>query len=170
MVVDTAIYASLAFAGFVSEKWLPAVKSRVSPNHLGSGGLMDPIANMFSQIKNSVNANKQELSVSYSKAKTAILENLKKTGFIADYKIVKNEQQKYPSEINIKLKYENRRSALNDIKRVSKPGKRVYAKAGQLSKLLYGKADIILSTSKGVMSLREARKQGLGGEVICEVR
>lgn len=131
---------------------------------------MDPIANMFSQLKNSINATKQESFVSYSKAKVAILENLKKGGFIADYKVVKQENQKYPSEINIKFKYENRRSAITDIKRISKPGKRVYAKANQLGKLKYGKADVILSTSKGVMSLVEAKKHGLGGEVICEVR
>jgi len=130
---------------------------------------MDPISNMFSQIKNANAVSKKEVTVSYSKMKLAILEILKERGYIEDFAQIKQENQKYPAGIEVKLKYRGKETVLSNIKRISRPGRRVYAKANELPARLKGRTEILVSTSSGIMSGREARKKGLGGEIICEV-
>lgn len=130
---------------------------------------MDPIANMFSQIKNAIMASKKEVIVPYSKAKFAILGVFKKENLIEDFSEIKKEDQKYPAGIEVKLKFRGKESVFTNIKRISRPGRRVYVQAKDLSIRLRGRNRILVSTSSGVMSGYEARKKGLGGEIICEV-
>ncbi len=132
---------------------------------------MDPIANTFAQIKNAINASHKEVTVSYSKMKLAILAAFKKQGLIESYEEVKVEDQKYPAGIKIVLKFKesNKESVIRNIKRVSRPGRRVYVTATKIQSLKRGRAEVIISTSSGVMAGAEAQKKGLGGEVICEV-
>jgi small subunit ribosomal protein S8 len=130
---------------------------------------MDPIADSFVQLKNALKTSKKEITISYSKMKLAILETLKKQGFILDCQEVKNETQKYPI-IQVSLKYKNdREGAFDNIRRVSRPGRRVYLPSNKIGQAQRGKLDIIISTPQGVMSGKEARAKGLGGEVIGEV-
>ncbi len=130
---------------------------------------MDPIANSFTQIKNALNASQKEVYLSYSKLKLAILATLKHRGLIEDFKEEKSDEQKYP-KIKVVLKYKvNREAAFTNIRRVSRPGRRVYLATDKIAAAKRGKIDIILSTSQGVMSGTEAKAKGLGGEVIGEV-
>jgi small subunit ribosomal protein S8 len=132
---------------------------------------MDPIANSLVQIKNALAISKKEVTITYSKVKLAILDSLKRQGLIEDYKEVIVEDQKYPAGINITLKYRasDKESVINNIKRVSRPGRRVYVAATKIPTVKKGRVEVIISTSKGVMSGKEAYKKGLGGEIICEV-
>jgi len=131
---------------------------------------MDPIADSFTQIKNALATSKKEVIISYSKLKLAIFETLKKQGLIEDYQEIKVENQKYPAiKVLLKYKNNNREAAITDLRRVSKPGRRVYLSASKIASVASGKIDVILSTSQGVMSGRDARKKGLGGELIGEV-
>jgi len=132
---------------------------------------MDPIANSLVQIKNAISISKKEVTVTYSKVKLAILDSLKRQGLIVDYKEVIIEDQKYPAGINVILKYKdsNKESVISNIKRVSRPGRRVYVAATKIPTVKKGRVEVIISTSKGVMSGKEAYKKGLGGEIICEV-
>jgi len=130
---------------------------------------MDPIANCFTQLKNALKTSKKEVTISYSKMKLAILETLKEQGLISDYKEIKQESLKYP-EIQVTLKYKaNQQGAFENIRRVSRPGRRVYLTSNRISQAQRGKISIILSTPQGVMSGQDARKKGLGGEIIGEV-
>lgn len=133
---------------------------------------MDPVANMFSQIKNAINASSKEADISYSKLKIAILEILKNKGFIQDYQLIHNEDQKYPRAIKVAIKYKpkTKEPVFKDIKRISTPGCRIYAKSQDLNTYGRGRIDVLISTSKGIMSIHDARKLGLGGEIICEVK
>lgn len=131
---------------------------------------MDPIANSIVQIKNALAVNKKEVILAYSKMKLAILEVLKKQDLIQGYEEIKEEDQKYPAGIKVVLKYKsNQETLINDIKRVSKPGRRVYVTAAKVRQHQRGRAHIILSTSHGVMGGNDAIKKGLGGEIICEI-
>jgi len=130
---------------------------------------MDPIANCFTQLKNALRTSKKEVIVPYSKMKLAIFETLKEQGLISDYKEIKQESLKYP-EIQVTLKYKaNHQGAFDNIRRVSRPGRRVYLTSNRISQAQRGKISIILSTPQGVMSGQDARKKGLGGEIIGEV-
>jgi len=132
---------------------------------------MDPIADSFVQIKNAVQTSKKEVIVRYSKVKLAIFEALKKQGFIESFEEIKLEDKKYPVGIKVVLKYKsaNNEAVINNIKRVSRPGRRVYIAATKIPQLQKGRTEVIISTPNGVMNGREAFKKGLGGEVICEV-
>jgi small subunit ribosomal protein S8 len=132
---------------------------------------MDPIANSLVQIKNAISISKKEVTVTYSKVKLAILATLKRQGLIEDYKEVIVEDQKYPAGINVTLKYKdtNKESVISNIKRISSPGRRVYVAASKIPSVKKGRVEVIISTSQGVMSGKEAFKKGLGGEIICEV-
>ena len=132
---------------------------------------MDPIANSFVQIKNAIMTSKKEVTVTYSKIKLAIFAVLKNQGLIESYEEVKIEDQKYPAGIKVILKYKStsNEGAFNKLKRVSRPGRRVYVPATKIQSYRRGRAEVILSTSKGVISGAEALKKGLGGEIICEV-
>ena len=139
---------------------------------------MDPIANMFSQIKNAQAAQKERLVIPYAKIKLAILEILKNHRQIADFCVVekkhfhKKENSKAKksdliiNEIEIDLLQDN----FSDIRRISRPGRRVYASFTRIPRPKRAQALVIVSTSKGVFEGEEARKKGLGGEIIAEVR
>lgn len=130
---------------------------------------MDTIANMFTQLKNAGKVGKKEVVISYSKLSLAILAVLKNKGFIADFKTLKSEAQKYP-KILVTLSFKNNQElSFNDIRRVSRSGRRVYIGANRLHQIMRGKAEILISTSQGVMGGADAKRRGLGGEVLGEV-
>lgn len=123
----------------------------------------DPIADLLTRIRNAVQAGQEKTIVPYSYLKKAILEVLKKQHFVSDYKIVKNGPF---NEIEILFSPDHRQLSL---KRVSRPGQRIYIKNADIKSVVSGYGIAILSTSKGVLSGKEAKKLGLGGEYICEV-
>ena len=129
--------------------------------------MTDPIADMLTRIRNANQMRYKEVEVPASKMKTSIAEILKNEGYIADFKIKKNNVQDI---IVLNLKYgENKERVITGLKRISKPGLRVYAKAEELPRVLNGLGIAIISTSKGLMVDREARKQSLGGEVLAYI-
>lgn len=131
---------------------------------------MDHVAQMFSKIKNAANAHKKETPISYSKLNLAVLEILKEESLIEGYAEIKDSSKKYPAGITVKLKYKNKDEVtFQNIKKISTPGKRVYIKASKIRQAQRGKSEIILSTSQGLMSGKNANKKGLGGELIGEV-
>ena len=120
--------------------------------------MTDPIADMLTRIRNANTAGHAKVEIPASKMKKSIAEILKNEGFIKDFSVAQDNAQ---GTITVELKY--------GIKKISKPGLRVYAKADQVPKVLGGLGIAIVSTSKGVISDKEARKLGVGGEVICYV-
>ena len=129
--------------------------------------MTDPIADMLTRIRNANQMRYKEVEVPASKIKLSIAEILKNEGYIADYKIKKNNVQDI---IALNLKYgQNKERVITGLKRISKPGLRVYAKAEELPRVLNGLGIAIISTSKGLMVDREARKQSLGGEVVAYI-
>ena len=127
----------------------------------------DPIADMLTRIRNANQMRYKEVEVPASKIKIEIARILKDEGFIADYKIKKNDVQ---SIIVLSLKYGDRKErVITGLKRISKPGLRVYAKASELPRVLNGLGIAIISTSHGVMTDKEARKESLGGEVMAYI-
>ena len=127
----------------------------------------DPIADLLTRIRNANQMRYNEVVVPSSKMKLEIIEILKNEGYIASYKIDKNEVQ---DNIIITLKYgKNKERVISGLKRISKPGLRVYAKAEEVPTVLNGLGISIVSTSKGVMTGKEARKQNLGGEVLAYI-
>ena len=134
--------------------------------------MTDPISDMLTRLRNAVMAGHTLVAIPSSKMKVSIAEILKKEGFIEDFEVAEQEETKF-KVLRIKLKYvgdrRDRRSVISGLERVSKPGRRVYAKRTEIPWILSGLGVAILSTSKGVMSGRTARKEGLGGEVLCKV-
>jgi small subunit ribosomal protein S8 len=127
----------------------------------------DPIADMLTRIRNASSARHEKVLVPRSGLKIRIAEVLKDEGFIKDFTV---HQDGVQGAITILLKYSaDREPAISDIKRVSKPGLRRYVPTGSIPRVLNGMGIAILSTSKGVMVDREARKQKVGGELICTV-
>lgn len=123
----------------------------------------DPIADLLTRIRNAVKAKHSKTVVAYSKLKVAILEVLKKHKYIDDFKIIKVGNF---DQIEITLNEEH--TALH-LKRISKPGQRIYMKKGDLKPVLNGYGIGVISTPKGVMTTSDARKSGLGGELLCEI-
>ena len=129
--------------------------------------MTDPIADMLTRIRNANSVYHDKVEIPASKIKRAIAEILKLEGFVKDYEVVSDSKQ---GVIRVSLKYgANREKVITGIKRISKPGLRVYAKGDQLPRVLGGLGIAIVSTSKGIMSDKQARKEGLGGEVIAYV-
>jgi small subunit ribosomal protein S8 len=129
--------------------------------------LTDPVADMLTRIRNASSARHEKCLVPRSRLKVRIAEVLKEEGFIKDFLVHDEGPQ---GAITILLKYSaDREPAISDIKRVSKPGLRRYVPTGSIPRVLNGMGIAILSTSKGVMADREARKQKVGGELICTV-
>ena len=127
----------------------------------------DPIADLLTRMRNANQMRYNEVVVPSSNVKLRIVEILKEEGYIANYKIEKNEVQ---DNIIITLKYENNKErVISGLKRISKPGLRVYAKAEEIPTVLNGLGISIISTSKGIMTGKEARKENLGGEVLAYV-
>ncbi len=129
--------------------------------------LSDPIADMLTRIRNANSANKATVSMPSSKKLTEIARVMKEEGYIADYVV---EPGKPHDDLVITLKYGERRSkVIRGLRRVSKPGLRIYAGCKDLPRVLGGLGIAIISTSKGVMCDRDARKAGVGGEVIAYI-
>lgn len=126
----------------------------------------DPIADMLTRIRNANQVRNKEVEIPSSKMKLEIARILKEEGFVVDYKIKKDDLQEY---IVMALKYNNKERVITGLKRISKPGLRVYAKAEELPKVLNGLGIAIISTSKGVMTDKQARNQKFGGEVLAYV-
>ena len=127
----------------------------------------DSIADMLTRIRNANQMRYQEVSVPASNLKVSLAKILKEEGFIEDYKMVNDDVQ---GTILLTLKYgQNKERVITGLKRISKPGLRVYAKAGEVPKVLNGLGIAIISTSHGVMTDKEARKENLGGEVLCYI-
>ncbi len=129
--------------------------------------LTDPIGDMFSRIRNGQMRSLNSVDIPSSNFRQNILKILKNEGFIKDYYIEKTENNKVSLKIN--LKYYEGNPVIKEIKRISKPGRRVYSRASSISKVMNGLGLAILSTPKGVMSDTEARKNNIGGEIICKV-
>ena len=129
--------------------------------------LTDPIGDMFSRIRNGQMRSLDSVNIPSSNFRRNILEILKSEGFIKDFYIEKSENNKISLKIN--LKYYEGNPVIKEIKRISKPGRRVYSRASSIPKVMNGLGLAILSTPKGVMSDVEARKNNVGGEIICRV-
>lgn len=129
--------------------------------------MTDPIADMLTRIRNAVRVERPFVEMTVSKVKRGVAEVLKREGFIWGFEEVEEAPAK---NLRIELKYgPSGEQVIRHIKRVSKPGRRVYSNAKDLRPVLNGQGITILSTSRGVLSDREARQQNLGGEVLCEV-
>ncbi len=129
--------------------------------------VIDPIADLLTRIRNANQMRYNEVVVPSSKIKLEIVKILKDEGYITNYKIEKNDVQ---DNIIITLKYgANKERVISGLKRISKPGLRVYAKAEEIPSVLNGLGISIISTSKGIMTGKEAKKENLGGEVLAYV-
>ncbi|MGE0858924.1 MAG: 30S ribosomal protein S8 [Gammaproteobacteria bacterium] len=128
--------------------------------------MQDPIGDMLTRIRNAQARAKREVAMPASKRKSAIAEVLKKEGYILDYKV---DGEGATKELRIELKYFRGKPVIERVWRVSRPGLRIYKTKDQLPTIIGGLGVAIVSTSKGLMSDREARAQGIGGEIICSV-
>jgi small subunit ribosomal protein S8 len=126
----------------------------------------DPISDFLLRIRNASKAKKLRVEIPASKMKQGLAEILKRESFIHDYSIVEDSKQ---NVIKIQLKYRDGSSAITGMKRISKPGLRIYKDASQLPKVLNGLGTAVISTSKGLMTDKEARRNSAGGEVICYI-
>ena len=128
--------------------------------------LSDPIGDMFARIKNAHLRNYKKIELPTSNFKTKIAQVLKNEGYIIDFKVI---SEKNKSKLEINLKYNSGNPVIQVIERISKPGRRIFSSAESLPKINNGLGIAIISTPKGVMSDGDARKQKIGGEVICKV-
>jgi small subunit ribosomal protein S8 len=129
--------------------------------------MTDPIADMLTRIRNAVSVERPHVELPASKVKCGLAEVLKREGYIWDFDKI---ESKPVQQLKLDLKYgPNGERVIQRIKRISKPGRRVYRKARDLKPVLNGLGITIISTSRGVVSDREARQRNLGGEVLCEV-
>ena len=129
--------------------------------------MTDPIADMLARLRNANSAYHESVTMPYSKIKSHIAEILKREGYIADYEV---EEAEVGKNLTLKLKFgSNRERALAGVRRISKPGLRVYAKSTNLPRVLDGLGVAILSTSSGLLTDREAKDKGVGGEVLAYV-
>lgn len=129
--------------------------------------MTDPIADMLTRIRNAVRVERPFVEVPISKVKRGLAEVLKREGYIWDYQVL--EAVPVP-QLRLELKYgPNGERVIQRLRRVSKPGRRIYSRARDLRPILNGLGITVISTSRGVVSDREARQRNLGGEVLCEV-
>ena len=127
----------------------------------------DPIGDMITRIRNAQMRLLHKVQIPSSKFRVMILEVLKQEGYISDYKILSDTKNK--NTISVDLKYNNGLPVIKEIKRISKPGRRIYAKATSIPKIKNGLGLAIVSTSKGIMTDNDARNQNIGGEIICRI-
>lgn len=128
--------------------------------------MTDPIADMLTRIRNAVRVEHPTVDIPLSKVKRGVADVLKREGYIWDWEEVETEPV---NALRLVLKYPNGESVIQKIQRVSKPGRRVYNRSKELRPVLNGLGISIISTSSGVLSDREARKQNIGGEVLCQI-
>ncbi len=128
---------------------------------------VDPISDMITRIRNAQMRLSRNVTIANSKFRIRILEVLKQEGYISDYKLLSDSNNK--NTLSVDLKYSNGLPVIREIKIISKPGRRIYAKADSIPKIQNGLGLAILSTSKGIMTDNEARNQNVGGEIICRI-
>jgi small subunit ribosomal protein S8 len=129
--------------------------------------MTDPLADMFTRIRNAAKAKHETVDIPSSRIKETVADILKREGYIQEYKVLPDQKQ---GILRIRLKYiENRTSAIEGIRRISKPSIRVYLKTRNIRPVRNRMGISILSTSQGLMTNREARLHGIGGEILCEV-
>lgn len=128
--------------------------------------ITDPIGDMLTRIKNALTAKKQQVVIPHSKAKLALAEILKKNNYIQDFTI---EEKKPQADLVVSLRYIDGLPAITGAERISKPGRRLYSKVNKIPVTLNGYGITIVSTSRGVMIDQEARKNNVGGELLCRV-
>jgi small subunit ribosomal protein S8 len=132
--------------------------------------VIDPIADMLTRVRNALMVNRMMVAIPSSKIKVEVARILKEEGYIEDYFVTDDKPQ---AVLRLRLKYvgdrRNRRSVISGIKRVSKPGRRVYTRKKDIPWVLSGMGTIILSTPKGVITGKQARRLGVGGEILCQV-
>ena len=128
--------------------------------------MTDPIANMLTRIRNAITAHKETVEIPASNEKKAIAEILHVEGWVKDVKVVEDG---YNGKIVITLKYDDKKSVISGLRRVSKPGLRTYAGVENMPRVLGGFGTVILSTNKGIMTGKNAKAANVGGEVLCEI-
>jgi len=128
---------------------------------------VDPIGDMITRIRNAQMRSLSNVKIPGSKFRASILDVLKKEGYISDYKFLTDVKDK--NSLTVSLKYDNGNPVIKEIKRVSKPGRRIYAKADSIPIIQNGLGLAIVSTSKGIMSDDDAKNKNIGGEIICRV-
>ena len=128
--------------------------------------LSDPIGDMIARVKNAQDRNHKKVELPSSNFKSKIADILKNEGFIKDFKIVNEEKKQI---LSLELKYHSGNPVISNFERVSKPGRRIFSSADSLPKINNGLGIAIVSTPKGVMTDMDARKQKVGGEIICKV-
>lgn len=129
--------------------------------------MTDPVADLLTRVRNANMVNHEKVEVPASKVKKAIADIFKSEGYIKDCEFIDDGKQ---GIIRIYLKYgANKEKVITGLKRISKPGLRVYAKKDEIPRVLGGLGTAVISTSKGIMTDKDARKQGLGGEVVCYI-
>lgn len=126
----------------------------------------DPIADMLTRIRNAIMVEKKEVAVPLSKVKLEIAKILKQEGYISNFKVNSSE---FPPHIVIELKYKDKNNAIEGLKRVSTPGRRVFANVDHIPKVLGGLGVAVISTSKGIMSGKDCLKNNVGGEVLLQI-
>jgi small subunit ribosomal protein S8 len=129
--------------------------------------MTDPVADFLTRVRNAIRAKQQKVDVPASKLKTEMARILKEEGYISNFKATEENGQKL---LRVYLKYSNaNEAAISNLERISKPGCRVYVGRTEIPRVLGGLGINILTTPRGVMTGREARKQGVGGEILCQV-
>jgi small subunit ribosomal protein S8 len=128
--------------------------------------LSDPIADMLTRMRNAISARMGEVEIPLSKTKAALAKVMLGEGYIEEFSLVEDS---VPGILRIKLKYSGSRPVIEGLQRVSKPSRRVYVVHDQIPKVMSGLGINILSTSRGIMSERDARRQKVGGEIICAI-
>ena len=126
----------------------------------------DPIADMLTRVRNAILAGKREVSMPSSKMKVMVAEQLKKSRYLVDVKVEKGTPR---DTLILVINEDGSNPTINEIERVSKPGRRVYSSAADIPRVKSGRGVLLVSTSKGIMTDQEARKNRLGGELICKV-
>jgi small subunit ribosomal protein S8 len=126
----------------------------------------DPIADYLTRIRNAAKAKKVRVEIPASRTKIGLSEILKNLGYIIDYEILEDNKQ---NKLNIVLKYKNGVPAISGLKRISKPGLRVYRSADKLPRVLNGLGTAVISTPKGLLTDKDAKSNLVGGEVVCYI-
>ncbi len=128
--------------------------------------LTDPIADMLTRIRNAIMAEKKNVVIPYSKLKVEIAKLFKREGYIKDIKLNNNN---FPPTFIIDLKYKDGKSVIEGLKRISKPGRRVYSDVDEIPKVLGGLGVAIISTSKGILTGKDCKRENVGGEVLLHI-
>lgn len=128
--------------------------------------MTDPISDMLTRIRNAISAGKPQVSIPHSRLKEAIAKILQEQGYVTGLKV---DRDSFPVKLELSLATDDGRTAISELVRISKPGRRIYASSREIPTVLGGRGIVIVSTPGGVMTGRDARRKGLGGELICKV-